>query len=120
MSTISINVRDQIVAAYGRMADRARYRPAAPSDGLGNILVACAELVLEQEADRYARCWWQQEDDCTFWVGCCDYSTRPATIFALEAARCMCGGEPGNPTARRLLRMALAELDRDAMGPTVA
>jgi hypothetical protein len=83
---------EQIVDTCKRMADEARYRPAAPSDGLGNITVPSEELDLEAEADKYARRWNQEEDSRDFHVGVCNFPTRPATIFAIEAARSMCGG----------------------------
>jgi hypothetical protein len=50
----------QIAAAYRRMAAEARYRPAAPSDGLGGITVPVEQLGLDAEAIRYARNWWAE------------------------------------------------------------
>ncbi len=100
---------DQIGCAYRRMAAKARYRPAAPSDGLGNITVPVEELVLDDEAERYARHWTSEENEGAFYIGCCNYSTRPATIFAIEAARLLCGG--ADDVARDLLRMALDDLE---------
>lgn len=99
---------EQIADAYRRMADEARYRPQAPSDGLGNITVALEQLDLDEEAETYARHWWTQEDDGEFYIGCCNYPTRAATVFAIEAARCLCGAQ--DDVALELLRMAVAEL----------
>jgi hypothetical protein len=87
MTTIPEPCLRQIEDAYRRMADEGRYRPAAPSDGLGNITVPLESLDLDKEASEYARQWWEQEDECEFTVGCCNYPTRAATIFAIEAAR---------------------------------
>jgi hypothetical protein len=103
--------RHQIESAYDAMAKNAKYRPAAPSDGMGNITVPEEELNLTEEAVEYTRKWWKEEDDQSFHVGCCDYSTRPATIFAIEAARNMCAGVGGQTTALRLLKMAVRELE---------
>jgi hypothetical protein len=100
----------QISSAYCAMAREAKYRPAAPSDGFGNIAVPEEELNINKEVSDYTKSWWQQEDDCKFWIGCCDFRTRPATIYAVEAARQMCGGLSGNKTALKLLRMAVKEL----------
>lgn len=99
----------QIEGAYKRMADQARYRPAAPSDGLGNITVPLASLDLDEEAKLYTRRWTEEENTGQFQVGLCDYSTRPSTIYAIEAARNLCG--VSNGTALRLLKMAVSELE---------
>ena len=103
--------RHQIESAYKAMATKAKYRPAAPSDGMGNISVPVEALNLDKEAAEYARDWWKEEDDQTFDIGCCDQVTRPATIFAIEAARNMCAGVGGQETALRLLKMAVKELE---------
>ena len=93
----------QIVSAYRRMAEEARNRPAAPSDGLGNISVPVEDELLDHEAEDYARRWWKEEDGGQFYVGLCNYATRPATIFTVEAARALCGAQ--DDLARNLLRM---------------
>ncbi len=105
-------VSKQIKDAYRQMAERAHYRPAAPSDGMGNVTVAAEALNLEAEAEAYAQGWQQTEETHAFWVGCCNYPTRPATIYAVEAARSMCGC--GDDVALRLLRMAVTELELQA------
>lgn len=107
----SRKVADQIAGAYRLMASRCRYRPAAPSDGFGHITVPPNELDLDAECLDYARQWWAEEDDLKFYIGCCNYDTRPATIFAIEAARNLCAGSDGDELARKLLEMAL-----EAMG----
>lgn len=109
MTTFPTTCRTQIENAYVRMADEARYRPQAPSDGFGNITVPLEDLDLEDEARRYAERWWREEDEGDFVIGLANYSTRPAMIFALEAARCTCSGT-ADDVALRLLRMAVAEL----------
>ena len=102
---------DQIMDSYKAMADEARYRPAAPSDGMGTIVVPLKELDLEDEASRYVVDWWEQEDKREFRVGCCDFTTRPSTIYAIEASRNMCAGTAGREVALRLLKMAVRELE---------
>ncbi len=106
-------VSGQIAAAYGRMAAKACYRPAAPSDGFGNITVPEAELDLAAEKRDYAAAWWAEEDSLSYWIGCADFRHRKAMILAVEAARACCGTD--GQLARKLLEMALQELpDRAA------
>lgn len=102
----------QLDRAYRDMAARARYRPAAPGDGFGHIIVSAAGLDLDAECEAYARGWAAEEDTLQFTIGCCNFDTRPATVYAIEAARNLCGGAAGNDVARRLLQMAIDALDR--------
>src|ERR1039458_5503550 len=108
--TLPNHTRQQIESAYKAMAEKAKYRPAAPSDGMGNVSVPLKDLKLSKEAAAYAQEWWKEEDEQSFDIGCCDQETRPATIFAIEAARNMCAGVDGQATALRLLKMAVADL----------
>jgi hypothetical protein len=112
MRTLPDACRTQIAAAYRRMALEARYRPAAPSDGFGHITVPLRDLDLDAEAEAYAEHWWTEEDGLSFWIGCANFPTRPAMIFAVEAARLLAAGTVGTPYARRLLRLALKTLER--------
>jgi hypothetical protein len=109
-----------IATAYRVMAREARYRPAAPSDGMGNITEPLDQLDLDSEALCYAREWLIEEEEGTFWIGCTDFTLAPATVYAIEAARNLCAGLLGRVTAKRLLIMALAELDDDAPTPRKA
>lgn len=106
-----LSVTDQIEAAYRQMAGEARYRPSAPSDGLGTITVPLAELDLDVEATTYAHRWNRDEDSMEYWVGCCDYATRPAVIFAIKAVRNLNAGMFGRATALTLLKMAVTSLE---------
>lgn len=99
----------QTMLAYVRMADEARYRPAAPSDGLGNITVPVDELDIRTEARTYADGWREEENGLEYLIGCPDYRDRPAMVFIIEAARNLCGVE--RERAAQLLRMALDELE---------
>lgn len=103
--------RNQIRDTYGNMASRARYRPAAPAGPLGEIYMPDAELDIEQEKDDYTAKWWRQEDEGNFFIGCANGSTRPAMIYAVEAARLLCGGSSNDPNALELLRMAVEYLE---------
>jgi hypothetical protein len=109
MSPLTRNTAEQLNRAYRQMARRARYRPAAPSDGHGNITVPLAQLDLDAECETYARGWWAEEDSLRFWIGCCNFGTRPATVYLIEAARALCAAD--NRLARDLLRLAIKSLD---------
>lgn len=99
----------QIRGAYARMAKEARYRPAAPSDGLGNITVPTRDLDLSQEAAVYAEAWRREEQSMDYFLGCPSFDDRPALVFIVEAARLLNGAE--RKGAAHLLRMALRELE---------
>lgn len=93
----------QIKEAYQAMV-KAGYRPAMSAlADLENIPVTIKEI------KEYARNWLKEEDQLNFLIGCCDDPTRKATIYAVEAARLMCGGVFGHPYARKLLEMAIEE-----------
>jgi hypothetical protein len=102
---VSTDVQDQIEDAYRQMAKDALYRPAAPSDGMGNI---SSQGDLDQEARDYAARYWADEKQQKFWVGCPNFPDRPALIWIIEAARVLNGGDPAR--ARKLLEMADAAL----------
>lgn len=104
----------QIELAYRRMAEEAKYRPSAPSDGFGTITVPLTELDLDAEAGEYAEQWSRDEDSDTYWVGCCHYPYRPAVIFAIEAVRNLNGGISGKATALTLLKMAITSLENQS------
>ena len=100
--------------AYLMMAD-AKYRPAAPSDGYGNI-----QLTGEQYEDRnrlyleavtYAMKFASVEDGTMdFHIGCSNYNTNRAFVFCIEAARLLAGGSEGDKYADHLLRLAREEI----------
>jgi len=104
-----VEIIDQVQVAYRRMAKEARYRPAAPGDGLGNIT---GPLNLSREAKEYTRWWWEEEEDQRFNIGCCHHPYRPAMIFTIEAARLMCAGDfVRDGLIADLLKMALVVLE---------
>src|SRR5262245_31327459 len=101
--------------AYLLMARDARYRPQAPSDGLGNIMLSEKELAdearLELEASSYAIKFMKEEDDDEFFIGCSDFTTNRAFVWTIEAARLL--ASPDIPRAIKLLEMAIDEIKRE-------
>jgi hypothetical protein len=109
---------ERIAEAYKMMATLG-YRPAAPSDGFGNITVPYAELKLDVEAREYAKRFIAEEDTAQYWAGSTHYSFNRAAVLALEAFRLMNNGriwEPGDEKGAelvpKLLRMAAEEYER--------
>jgi hypothetical protein len=98
---------------YLAIAD-AKYRPAAPSDGFGNIQLSREQLDDRQrlytEAVKYACAFSHEEDDHVFRIGCSNYSTNRAFVLSIEVARLLAGGSDGNQCAVRLLKLALKEI----------
>jgi hypothetical protein len=81
--------------AYQEMAKRTNYRPAAPSDGLGNITLSKEQIAdpvrLRNESVTYATEFADEDDAMEFWVGCSNFETNRALVYAIEAARAMRG-----------------------------
>ena len=104
----------QIRHTYAHMAEMG-YRPAAPSDGFGNITEPLDSLDIDREAMDYAKAWATSEDELNYWIGCPHFEYRPALIYAVEAARVICGigaiTREGRTVAIDLLRAALLELE---------
>jgi hypothetical protein len=96
------------------MMARAKYRPAAPSDGFGNIQLSDDEFRdpsrLYLEAVKYAVTFCREEDGDRFYIGCSNFSTNRAFILLIEAARLLAGGNEGNSYALQMLRLASAEI----------
>jgi hypothetical protein len=99
--------------AYLVMA-KAKYRPAAPGDGLGSINLSEEELedddLLRAEAVEYATRMEAEHDSRTFRIGCANYRTGRAFIFAIEAARLLTDGEDGAAMSLRMLKMAIKDI----------
>ena len=98
--------------AYLMMA-RAKYRPAAPGDGFGNIHLTEDEYNdrarLYREAVRYAAEFNREEDNDVFHIGCSNWETNRAFILSIEAARLLASGD-ADDLAGRLLRLAIEEI----------
>ncbi len=100
--------------AYLMMAG-AQYRPAAPSDGCGNIQLTTDEYNdrerLYREAVQYAAAFNREEDqDRDFHIGCSNWETNRAFVLSIEAARLLASGSDGDEYALRLLRLAIQEI----------
>lgn len=108
---------ERIVEAYEQMASKARYRPAAPGDGLGSVELSAEELedsdVLREEAVLYAKRFIEEENKLHFKIGISNWSTNRALVYTIEAARLMCGGMGQNSRALKLIKMAAEELKPD-------
>lgn len=106
----------RVLEAYLKMANELRYRPAAPSDGMGNIHLSKEESTdhqrLREEAATYADEFIQEENTRSFRIGVADGSMQRAFVYTLEAAKQMCSGKAGRPWAAKLLEMASAELGK--------
>jgi hypothetical protein len=102
--------------AYLKMASEARYRPPRPATAWATIQLSLEECQdqgrLRQEARDYALRFNAEEDKSEFWIGCSDYRTNRAFVWAIEAARCLASGDSGNATALKLLKMAAADVVR--------
>lgn len=105
------NLVERFETTYKLMASKARYRPAAPSDGIGNITVPMADLDLDQEAADWATAWltWR-ENQILAVVGCASYEQRAILAVVIEAASCICG--MANRPAILLLRLAADLLEK--------
>lgn len=99
--------------AYLMMADL-KYRPAAPNDGMGNIMLSSQELQeqyrLHREAVDYAVRFVREEESHAFNIGCSNYTTNRAFALVIEAARLLSSGDDGNPFAISLLESAIDEI----------
>ena len=109
---------DRVCKAYVQMARNAKYRPQAPSDGLGSILLSKEELEdrqrLSNEASDYADRFFKEEDTLQFHIGCSDYETNRALVYTIEAARLLCAGGPSRLRALKLLEMAVEDVKQAA------
>lgn len=104
----------RLTHAYKMMAEKAKYRPGAPSDGLGNIELDSAEIGdryrFAVEAEEYAERFLRQEDTGKFIIGVSNGSSLIALVYAIEAARLLCAGADAEDTAIKLLELALDEM----------
>ena len=76
------------------------------------IVKAVNATAFNEDEKEFAERWWADEDRRTFEIGCADFESPKATIFAIEAARHMCAGLAGDKAAIKLLKLALAEMER--------
>jgi hypothetical protein len=100
--------------AYLKMARETKYRPGAPSDGWGNILLSREELAdstrLQREAEEYGIDFVKQDDAMVYPMGCPNGAVNQAFFYTIEAARLLCSDYEGNRLAKKLLKMALGQI----------
>jgi hypothetical protein len=95
MNKPSVAIQKQIVRAFAEVL-------VTSGNRFSGVLDEAAEI------SRYEDDWWRAEEKCIFHIGSCDVNTRVATIFAIEAARHLCGRRNG--AALELLGKAITEL----------
>jgi hypothetical protein len=103
---------ERFAEAYVEMAKQARYRPAAPGDGLGHVSLSAEELRdperLLREAKEYAVRFLEADDAHKHSIGVSNYTTNRALVYVIEAARSLCGA--ADDVALDLLQMAIDEV----------
>jgi len=70
------------------------------------------ERRLRDEAAKYALEFLKQDDAMEYPMGCPDGRMNKAFFYAIEAARLMCGGIDAKPAARKVLDLAIEEIQR--------
>lgn len=108
---------ERFAEAYIVLAERARYRPGAPGDGLGSINLTPEQLRdserLRREALDYGIALSQSLDQRSVFIGVPNWSTSKAFFYALEAARLLCAGV-ADRSALTVLELAVEELKQCA------
>ncbi len=105
--------------AYIKMATHAKYRPGAPSDGFGTILLEENELMdsnlLKKEALNYALDFSKQDNNTEFVIdGCTDFELAPITIWALEIAKVSCSGSGSAVIIKKLTELINKHLNENS------
>lgn len=113
--------KTRLVEAYLEMAKTAKFRPEAPSDGFGNIMLEPEELedgdILAAEAERYAKRLIQQENQSKIAIiGCTNGSYNKLFVYLLNAAQMCCGTSDSFPFLKRLVKMSMDEVARIEKG----
>jgi hypothetical protein len=103
----------RIAEAYRQMAETALYRPQAPSDLMGHVLLSAEKYldpkVLHDEAAKYASNFMQDERTCSFFIGNSGYEANRALVYLVEAARTLC--TRNYELATTLVKMAAIEVE---------
>lgn len=104
---------ERMTEAYRGLASLG-YRPAAPSDGFGGMIIPERELDVDIEGREYGQRFLKEEDSGVYSAGCADFRFLRAAIWALEAFRLMnAGGFGGETIVPKLLKMAAEEYERE-------
>ena len=114
--TIYPTVAQRFTQAYLEMVRIAHYRPGAPSDGMGSILLSSNELrdpdMLASEAEHYGREMNACDQAAKFTLfGCTDYRYNRVFVYLLNACTLCFSGDDGRGTIRKLLQLALQDLE---------
>ena len=102
--------------AYREMWSKARYRPSAPSDGFGTIMIDDEQLederILADEASRYAEDFDKQDDTYEFKIlGCTNGEYNRLIVYFLNAAQLCCGGTDTLPFIKKLAELSIKEIE---------
>ena len=102
---------ERICEAYICMASRAKYRPAAPSDSLGEVFLSENQLadrqLLLNEARKYAISFIAEENTHSFFIGVSHFPTNKAFAYAIEACRMLACAD----TARAIILLKMASME---------
>jgi hypothetical protein len=103
----------RIAEAYRQMAETAMYRPQAPGDLMGHVLLSEEKYldpkVLHDEATKYASSFMEDEGPCAFFIGNSGYEANRALVYLVEAARSLCARNYELTTT--LVKMAEVEIE---------
>jgi hypothetical protein len=112
---MSQSLHQQYKDAYLAMAQKAGYRPAAPSDGLGYLQLSPSEasdpVRLDKEAEDFAADFIRADTARRTVIDGCANEPLKAFFYAVQAAQLMCGGTANRPPIKALLKMALKEIE---------
>ena len=113
-ANIRLNGPGAVRAAYITMAAAKIYRPLAPSDGMGAILLSKKELAcpvrLEMEAQQAARQWWADDNERRHVIrGCSNGAEAGVMYLLLRAAELCCAGN-ARGQIKEILQLALDDL----------
>ncbi len=114
---MSEKISARFAEAYLTMVHDARYRPEAPSDGLGTVLLTADELRetgrLASEAQRYAEDLERQDRKGSFVLhGCTNWMQNKLFVYLLNATTLCFTGSGALPAQKRLLQSALREIEQ--------
>ena len=107
-------IEQRFAEAYQIMTKKVKYRPEAPSDGVGNIELNEDEInddgILIEEALRYASKLKQEDDEAKFTLyGCTNWEYNRLFVYLLNASQLCCSNSEALLFIKRLLSAALDE-----------
>lgn len=81
---------------------------------IANAKITFGPLMSEAEAARYAAEFYREDEATTFNLGCTDFQTSRAAVFAVEAIRLLNAGTDGVLGAVALLQLAIDDITHQA------